>query len=409
MQASQQFRQAVSTFEQFKHSLDKEFGAEPELATVELLESARQTVPLSSAKQVVTPPVTLASETTILDNLPGQLTPFVGREIERKRIAEQLADPDCRLLTLVAPGGMGKTSLALAVAREQLETFKDGVWFVPLAAVADAEQMLFAVTDALTLFPTQDPKAQLLSHLEDKDMLLLLDNLEHLSELTLISEMLASARGLKILATSRAQLRLRAEWLFDVSGLSFPKKDTISAETYDAVELFLQTASRLAPDLRFEASDLQVISRICRLVAGMPLAIELAASWLRILAPEDIASEITQSLDVLETSAPDMPERHQSIRAVFDYSWELLTPKQQVALAKLTIFKGSFDRQASVSILKLSTRELLELVSKSLLQRDADGRFALHPLIHFYASEKLAANGLESLSTNHAQYYAEFA
>ena len=407
LQASQQFRQAVSTFEQFENSLDKEFGAEPELATIELLESAQQTAPVSSAKQVVTPPLTVESETTILNNLPGQLTPFIGREIERRRIAEQLTDPDCRLLTLVAPGGMGKTSLALAIAREHLERFKDGVWFVPLAAVADAEQMLFAITDALTLFPTQDPKAQLLSHLEDKDMLLLLDNLEHLSELTLISEMLASASKLKILATSRAQLRLRAEWLFDLSGLDFPQEDAVSAETYDAVELFLQTANRLVPDPGFEASDLQVIGRICRLVAGMPLAIELAASWLRILAPEDIAGEIMQSLDVLETSAPDMPERHQSIRAVFDYSWQLLTPKQQQTLAKLTIFKGGFDRHASVSILKLSTRELLELVSKSLLQRDADGRFNLHPLIHFYASEKLAANDLASLSINHARYYAE--
>ena len=307
---------------------------------------------------------------------------------------------------------MGKTSLALKAAREQLNQFKDGIWFVPFVSISHPEQMLYAITDALNLFSTQqDLKTHLHSFLKDKKLLLVLDNLEHLtSGLTLISELLENAAGIKVLATSREQLQLRAEWLFDLSGLSYPATNNLdNAKTYDAVELFLQKAERIDSEINSEQLNLQEITRICQLVEGMPLAIELAASWLRILTLEEILSELEQGINLLEASIRDTPERHQSIRAVFDYSWHLLNTTQKRSLTALSVFRGGFARDAAQHVSGVTVRGLLELVSKSLLRRNQSGRFDFHPLIRQYAEEK-ARRTLElhiKTIAKHASFYLE--
>lgn len=416
LQMSQQHRQAITSFEQFKGLLEKEFGAEPEQATFDLVATIQQdqsAAPKTAPKKIGSPLVATQPAPTpnVRHNLPAQATPFVGRELERKRITEHLADPACRLLTLIAPGGMGKTSLALAVAKEQIERFEDGVWFVPFASVTEPEQMLYALTDALTLFPPQDPKAQLFEYLSDKNLLLILDNLEHLTQgFGLLSELLEAAPSAKLLATSREQLHLRAEWLFDLTGLSFPTADEEeSAETFDAVELFLQSGERIRAGFGAEPGNLHYLAKICRRVEGMPLAIELAASWLRVLSLEEIAAELETGFDLLESSARDIPERQQSIRAVFEYSWQLLSPAQQRTLAALSVFRGHFDREAAQRIVGVSTRGLLELVSKSLLRRRTTGRFDLHPLVQQYAHERLTElKPLEQETlTKHGEFYLE--
>lgn len=390
LDTSGQHSVALHQFERFKTYLETELGGEPAAKTSELVAQIRAS---STTQTSVAPKLTIRAETPIpRHNLPAQLTFFVGRDAERARIAEQLADPSCRLLTLVGPGGIGKTRLALAAAQEQLELFHDGVYFVALAAVHVPEQIVYTIADAidLSLSGQQEPREQLLAHLKDKELLLVLDNFEHLlSGAAFITEMLGAAPGLKVLATSRELLNLKAEWLIDLRGLSYPSGDSVDKlERFDAINLFVQSAKRLQPDFALEENTPAVI-RICQLVAGMPLALELASGWLRLLTPSEIVMELAQGLDLLESSTRDMPERHQSIRSVFDTSWEFLTRAEREVLGKLAIFRGGFLREAAGSVAGASLPTLANLVHKSFLTRTASGRYERHPLVYQYTYEKL--------------------
>ena len=389
--ANRQANQALATFEQFKTLLDKEFGAEPELATLELVEAIRQDG--SSVEPVIKTPIPEESvQPKALRNLPTPSTALIGREIELTRVAEQLSDPACRLLTLIAPGGMGKTRLALAVAERQQDQFADGVCFMPFASLQSSEQMIFTLANGLglSLAVQQDVTAQVMSFLADKQMLLVMDNLEHLLDgVSLVSELLETAPKLKILVTSREQLQLRSEWVVDLRGLAYPSEDAANPETYDALKFFVESAKRVRADFVLNKTTLPLATHICQLVEGMPLAIELAVGWLRVLDLSDIVTEIKQGLDLLESSLHDVPERHQSIRAVFDYSWQLLSSKQKDNLEALSLFQGGFDRDAAQQVTGITTRTLLELSSKALLRKQVTGRFDLHPLLQQYAYEKL--------------------
>lgn len=406
-----QRRRALVSFEQFRAYLQHEFAAEPEHATLALIEEIRADEAGTGTAVAVVPTVRGASSGPS-HNLPLQPTEFVGRLLEQQRIAGLLADPSCRLITLVAPGGMGKTRLALAAGSANLERFPDGVFFVPLAASDTSEQMLYEVAGALGLgAPQQDVREKIVSHLATRTCLLILDNLEHLpGSGAVIADLLLAASGLKVIATSREQLHLRSEWLFELGGLGYPTNAASDdLASYDAVELFRRQAERIRPDFAPRNEQLQQVARICQLVAGMPLALELAAGWLRVLTSADIVAELERSIDLLETSAPDMPERHRSIRAVFDYSWQLLSASQQRALAALAIFRDGFDRTAARRVTGATTRVLLELVGKSLLQRSETGRFGMHPLIFQYAALRLAElPGLAAeMQANHGSYYLE--
>lgn len=361
-------------------------------------------------------PITLDSTTplTQLHNLPAQTSAFVGREDELAEITRLLATDTIRLLTILGPGGMGKTRLALEAAAQQLNNYRDGVYFVDLAPLIDPAQIVTTIADAIqfSFYKDVPPTQQLLDYLREKHMLLLLDNFEHLiSSAALVANILKAAANVKILVTSRERLDLSAETLLNISGLDFPTWETPEdALTYAAVKLFLQSARRAKPSFELTADMLTPVSRICRQVSGMPLGIVLAAAWVDMLSLDEIAAEIERSLDFLETEMRDLPTRQRSLRAVFAYSWALLSSDEQAAFQRLAIFRGGFTREAAHAVSDASLRTLAALVNQSLLQRRPDGRYAIHELLRQYAESRLIANPTEAMQTRsfHSAYYAAY-
>lgn len=372
-------------------------------------------------------------------------TSLIGRSAELHAIASRLADPACRLLTLLGPGGIGKTRLALATLSAQKNNFRDGVLSVPLSALSAPQQLVTAIGDVCQLsFGGQaEPAAQLLAYFAPRHSLLLLDDFEHLLEgADLIGMLLQAAPQLKLLVTSRARLNLQAEWLFDVEGLAYPASDGLDLATltdYSAVQLFIQRATQVQPDFRLTPAALPLIARICQHVAGLPLAIELAAASVRSLSIAEIERQIGSNLDLLATDLRDVPIRHRSMRAVFDHSWHLLSAAERVLLRRLAVFRGSWEERAVKAICAEVTKQLAEapqaqpataiaaylfspvelalLVNKSLVRRHAlkqqnaddsttdEPRFSLLEPIREYALEELIASGEAAvLRRAHALY-----
>jgi predicted ATPase/DNA-binding SARP family transcriptional activator/pimeloyl-ACP methyl ester carboxylesterase/tRNA A-37 threonylcarbamoyl transferase component Bud32 len=358
-------------------------------------------------------------------NLPAQPTAFVGRQQEVAGIRQLVErEPACRLLTLIGPGGSGKTRLALQaaslIAAQPESPFTDGVWFVPLAPLSDPQAIVTAIAGALGLALHDDrelPQRQLLEALQARRVLLLLDNFEHLLNLesiALVGEILAAAPHVKLLTTSRARLNLSGEQVLTVGGLEVPSQESrlSPAETagYSAIQLFLQHARRARPAFELADDNVAAVIRICRLAQGMPLAIELAAAWLKLLSPDEIAAEIAQSLDILESEWHSVPERQRSLRAVFNSSWQLLSQAERAALQGLAIFQGGFTRAAAEAISGITLKGILALADKSWLQRGDDGRFQIHELLRQYAAEKLHADpeAWRQAQERHSAYYVAF-
>jgi predicted ATPase len=346
--------------------------------------------------------------------LPMPATPFIGRETELVEIAELLANPDCRLLTIVGLGGMGKTRLALQTADGHRPIFRDGVAFVPLAPLQIADLLTNVIGDVLQLnfSPAMDPRDQLFNFLSQKEMLLVLDNFEHLLESAeILAILLSAAPRVKLLVTSRQRLDLQGEWVYEIGGLPLPDADDSEALAENsAIALFQQSARRVDNRQTPTPDDERHIVRICRLVGGMPLAIELAATWVRLLSYAEIAEEIEQSLDFLAASLRNIPERHRSIQAVFDYSWGLLTPQEQEVLAQLSVFRGGFTREAAEWVAKATLTLLSALVDKSLVRRNKNGQYDLHELIRQYAQEQLIrSDKFAETSERHFEFFLEMA
>jgi serine/threonine protein kinase len=365
-------------------------------------------------------PVTRRFETPIPDfrqrlkhNLPAQTTPFVGRKNELDELARMLSKPSVRLVTILAQGGMGKTRISLEAAERQVSHFEHGVYFVELAPLAESENMIPAITTALN-YQLQDdgrePKQQLLDFLQAKELLLVLDNFEHLIEgASLVSDLLKAAPKLKILVTSRQRLDQTGETLFHLSGMDVPKWETPKdALNYAAVKLFMHSASRAKPDFELTTENLDYIARICKLVQGMPLGIVLAASWLGMLSPKEVSEELQKGLDFLESDSKQIPQRQRSMRAVMDYSWQQMNTDEQVVFAKLSVFRGGFTREAAEAVAGVNLRILMSLVNKSLLHRDSEtGRYEIHELLRQYAEEQLIKIGsLEASKNALSDYYA---
>lgn len=348
------------------------------------------------------------------NNLPVQLTDFIGREKELAEIAEALAQN--RLVTLIGAGGTGKTRLATEAGAVQLSEnrFVNGVFFISLAPLEAIEAIVPTIASSLgfSFYGGGEPRQQLLDYLREKSMLLIMDNFEHLlSGVDLVTEILNTAPCIKILATSRARLNVHGEQLFHLAGMDFPNWESPQdAIEYSAVKLFTQTAHRVRSDFELTADDMKYIVRLCRLVGGMPLGILLAASWMEMLAPEEIAGEIEKNLDFLEARQRDLPDRQHSMRAVFDYSWKLLTDSEQNAFMKSSVFRGGFTREAAEQVTGASLRDLMGLVDKSLLHRTPDGRFNIHELLRQYAEEKLSQvpNESDATKNQHSSYFANF-
>ena len=344
-------------------------------------------------------------------HLPPQLTAFVGRENEIAQVMEILANSRCRLLTLVGEGGIGKSRLAVEIAAQSQGYYPDGIHFVDLQTVHTSDRFLQVIAETLnySLSGQRTAFEQLLHLLREKDMLLVLDNFEQLLPVRaneLVSDLVNGCPDLTLLVTSREVLNLRQEWVWRVPGLAFPPEDTVKPlEQYDAVRLFTERARHIRSDFLIE-NELPHVLEICRLVEGMPLALELAACWLKVLPCKAIAQEIRHNLDFLNSHQRDLPERHRSIRAVLEHGWKLLSPSERETINHLSIFKGGFRREAAEQVAGASLGTLLLLTDKSLLRLEANGRFHIHELVRQYAAEQLGE--VDALLDAHCAYYAGF-
>jgi predicted ATPase/DNA-binding CsgD family transcriptional regulator len=348
-----------------------------------------------------------------LHNLPPQPTPFIGREPEIAEIVELLTDEDCRLLTLLGPGGIGKSRLSTESIRRLTENdFEHGVFYVPLAPLTSADNIVTTVIGVLGIMIGEDgtPQEELVKFLSGRNLLLVMDNFEHvLDGADLVADILSASSNVKILVTSREALNLQQEWVWHVRGMRFPDDTTIDdIDKYSALKLFLDRAKRVRREFSVD-SELDDAIRICQLVGGMPLAIELSVSWLKTLSCQDIIKQIERGIDFLSTRARDIPERHRSIRAVFDYSWNLLSSDEQAVFPRLSIFRGGFTLEASENVARADLMTLSGLVEKSMVRRDNTGRFDIHELLRQYAEEKLdEVDETTDVLSAHATYFADF-
>ena len=438
---------ALRQYRECARILDEELGLAPDAETAALHDQIRAGLPAAGGAlwSMPGPPAPAAAHNTWAARpgagLPAQTTPFIGRRRELAEVRARLEDPGCRLLTLLGPGGVGKTRLALRAAEELAHDgrFKHGVFFCPLATVACCQGVIPAVAEALgfQFRPETEgrsqgaPRGQLIDYMRRKQLLLVLDNYEHLlpaparayparigraqaqvvddaspdEALGLIADLLAAAPGVKLLVTSRASLQVQGEHLYPVQGLQAPPgplarmgsrpvdpvdEPGLAVRLYSAVELFRQGAQQVSPGYELRAEDLAPVAHICRLVEGMPLGILLAAAWVEVLSPAEIAAEIERSLDFLETGRRDAPARQRSIRAVFDYSWRLLDERERDIFCGLAVFAGTFSHQAALDVAGATPRDLLSLANKSFVQpMPGQGRYGLHELLRQYAAGRL--------------------
>ncbi|MDA0243939.1 MAG: BTAD domain-containing putative transcriptional regulator [Chloroflexi bacterium] len=389
---------ALAQYTLCREALDEELGVLPEPATEKLYAEIGQ-----MAEAAVPTPTTAACY-----NFPTALTPFIGRRAEVAQAVAQLAQPQCRLLNLIGAGGMGKTRLATAVAEQAVRegACPSAIYFVPLAAVASPDLIPTAIAESLHLaLDNRLPvPQQLFAHLRQRPAWLVLDNFEHLlaGGARWLGELLTAAEGVKLLVTSREPLQLRAEWRMAIDGL---------ADEAEAVRLFSQAAQQMSPQFALNAEAKAAVAEIVQLVQGMPLALEMAAGWVRLMDCATIARQIRTNLDLLHTPLQDVPERQRSIRAVFEYTWQTLPAVSQNVLVGLGLFRGGFHLEAAVSITPATLPVLAMLVDKALLRYDeASQRYEMHELLRQFVAEKGGAYPelIAQIGAAHGRYYLAY-
>ncbi len=395
---------ALLEYRRFASALSSELGVEPEDETQALAERIKESA---------------SEQPTTVGVLPKPVTPFFGRQQELAQLAAYLAQREQRLITLVGVGGSGKTRLALEVAHAQRPDWRDGVWFVPLMQVTTAERLADAIAEVLAPTPsdTRSVSNRLFDFLRHRELLLVLDNFEHLAPqgTALVSEVLRQAPQVKMLITSQVRLNVPEEWVIPLNGLDFPSSARevpgVEAAQYGAVQLFLHHARRVNPAWSPQADDWLHILRICEQVAGLPLGIELAAAWGRSLLPRQIAAESDAAdLDFFHTPPRDETTRHYNLRTTFARAYAMLTEDDQRLFRQLSVFRGGFDLAAAERIAKASVARLAMLLDRSLLKVSAAGRWDWHPLLQRYAAETLALHPAEAhaLHQRHSAYYLTF-
>lgn len=390
-----QLAAALSQYQRCRALMREAFDAEPAEETTRLYERIR------------------AALRGPRHNLPAVLTGFVGRELELETLRRRLASPTCRLICVVGPGGSGKSRLALEAAAALAPAFLNGVWLVSLAAVnaEEPDALPSALAAALQIpMAAGDLRRQVIAYLRQRETLLILDNLEHLLDDTgWLTELLAAAPDLKILATSRERLNVQAEQVVELGGLSMPAAGDADPAGYAAVALFVRRAQRVEATFAPAPVDLGAIVQICRLVGALPLGIELAAAWVNQLACQEIAVAIAANLDFLTTTRRDVSPRQRSLRAVFDHSWRLLPAAEQRAFARLAVFRGAFTRSAAADVADVRLPALASLVDKSLVRRIDTDRYDLHEVLHHFALEQLQSipAAAETLQARHSRFYTD--
>jgi predicted ATPase/DNA-binding SARP family transcriptional activator len=444
--ASGQRGAALEQYETCRRILADELGLSPSSELAALAEQLRAAAP-------ATAPATELAAPHMRHNLPTELTEFIGRAGELQQILRQLQDPTCRLLTIAGLGGIGKTRLALAAAQTILDSlevaqnnptshlqhppFSDGVYFAPLAGLEPINQVeqLLATTIAETVqLPLSGaaPTTQLIHALHDKAMLIVLDNFEHLTAAApFVSALLQSTRSIKLLVTSRTRLNVQGEYLVSLDGLGLPPMETLARPevnvteelaTYGATHLFVRRAQAIASPVALDRATGRAIVRMCHLLQGLPLGIELAATWTRLLSCADIVIEIQRNLDFLDNTLADAPAQQRSLRAVFNHSWRLLSAPEQQCLRRLALFHRGFTRSAAAGVAGATLPHLARLLDKSLVRRsasppdlgaldnaDPDIRYELPETIRQYAAEQLVEAGEQELvAARHAAYYTDW-
>lgn len=392
---------ALAQYEVCRRLLAEELSVEPMPETTRLYERIRA-----------------ARDLPFRHNLPSHATPFIGREAAVQELTQLLSNPSRRLVTITGPGGAGKSRLALQVIAGLTEAFLHGVYLVSLASLSSTVHLPAALGKALGFpFSGKDkPKQQLLRYLREKELLLVMDNCEHLSGVAdFVSEVLRAAPQVKILATSRERLDLVEEWLFDLGGLDYPA-DTAHQDwlNYSALQLFIESARRSQNGYTPGSADWPVILRICQLVEGLPLGIELAAAGVGHQSCQEIAAQIERGIDSLAVSWRNMPRRHRSLRAVFDHSWSLLPPEAQRVLRQVSVFRGGFTPSTAKKVSNASQETLRALVDRSLLRwntpRQGPKRFDLHELLRQYAYERLVEVGEQQTAcARHLDFFLKLA
>jgi len=409
---------ALRAFETFRATLRDELELVPLEATAALAKALRNApadqgvAPATGTEPVSQAPPTADAAPVVLRGFPAPVTPFVGREAELDRLHELITSDGERLVTLVGPGGVGKTRLAIEAGRRAAGAFTDGAAFVPLADLDDPAYLARAIASTLGLeVGRDDDEAALLEAVAGRSLLLVLDNLEHLLDgAGLVAELLAASAGSSVLLTSQAPLGFQGEVHDEVRGLPYPTEADARFEDFDAVTLFLRSARRAHPHFVADEADHAAIMRLCGLLEGLPLGLELAAAWVRLLRPAEVADALEANLDALAASHRDVPPRHRSLRAMFDHAWSLLNDDERVTLAGVAVFRGGFLREAAEGVTGTSLRTLLALVNKSLLRRTTDGRFEALEVVRRYGLERLGEDQArrEAMLRAHAEHFVAF-
>jgi DNA-binding SARP family transcriptional activator/predicted ATPase len=398
--ANDQHNLALTKYREFQRLLADELDVEPSQELNTLFQRLRTEAAVRSGVEAAR------------HNLPPSLTPFVGRKWETKELARRLVSENVRLLSLIGPGGSGKTSLALYTARSLLEGFPHGVCYVPLGSIESADGITAAVGEGLGISfqPGLRHEKQILDYLRDKHLLLILDGFEHvLKGVSHVEKILRSAPGVKVLVTSRVRLNTKYEVRYTLSGLGVPapSAEPSAALASESVQLFLGAAMRAQVGFTLSDGSLGDVVEICRLVQGMPLGILLASAWVALFTPAEIAARIRENLDFLVVDWQDLPARLRSLRATFNYSWDFLSERQRRTLKSLAVFRGGFTLQAAQKVTGCTARELMALMDRSLLHRTLTGRFEVHELVRQYAAERLArrVSGEMEVRDRHCAYY----
>jgi DNA-binding SARP family transcriptional activator/tetratricopeptide (TPR) repeat protein len=349
-------------------------------------------------------------------NLPSIPTSFIGRTAELRTITKLISDPECRLISIVGPGGIGKTRLAIKAANAAILDFPDGSFFVPLDPITSGDDIIPAIANSLhfrfgTVATELDPEIQLLDFLWTRTLLLILDGFEHLTDSAdQLTNLLNCAPSIQLLVTSRHRLNLPEEWMFALEGLAIHPNDTDHGKLPDALALFSARMEQILPHKVLSADESKQAARICSLVEGMPLGIELAATWTPMLGLSEIADEIADNFGFLKDHHPGNSSKHNSMKAVFQSSWNLLKENQQEIVLRLSVFRGGFSRQAAQEISRASISDLAILMDRSLLRKNTTAQFELHPIVRQFCREIIVkqVNTWHDIQYRHYLYYSEY-